>query len=304
MKSPFHDGERHLQTQIKVQDKIASVGASYVRDYLPLQHRNFYHQLAMIFTAWMDHRGHVWASVLCNPAGFIKSPDEQHLQIVASPLPCDPLNQLSTGDHLGLLGLSFHNQRRNRANGWVTKRSSESIQIKIKQTFGNCPKHIKQRFAQHRTDFRLNPHTCKTVQGLDNSAVELIKNADTFFVASASGQKFSIQRASDGLDISHRGGPAGFIQMISDRTLLIPDYKGNQFFNTLGNILLYPQAGLLFIDFNKGHLLSLSGTAQLLPNVQPSSSALQRPQNWSFTINQGVWLYHALPFFWRNKNNA
>ena len=47
-------------------------------------------------------------------------------------------------------------------------------------------------------------------------------------------------------------------------TLVFPDFTGNFHFNTLGNLLLNPRAGLLFINFKRGDLLYLTGTAEVI----------------------------------------
>ncbi|HKY46193.1 MAG TPA: pyridoxamine 5'-phosphate oxidase family protein [Pyrinomonadaceae bacterium] len=65
------------------------------------------------------------------------------------------------------------------------------------------------------------------------------------------------------MDVSRRGGETGFVRIDGSR-LTIPDFAGNRFFNTLGNLLLNPRAGLLFIDFNSGDLLLLSGRIEII----------------------------------------
>lgn len=60
-----------------------------------------------------------------------------------------------------------------------------------------------------------------------------------------------------------RGGEPGFVRIDVAGTLTIPDYSGNRFFNTLGNLLVNPRAGLLFIDFAKGDLLQMTGHMEL-----------------------------------------
>ena len=69
---------------------------------------------------------------------------------------------------------------------------------------------------------------------------------------------------SSGADISHRGGRPGFIKVDNGRTLIIPDFNGNNYFNTLGNFLNYPKAGLMFIDYKTRDILFLSGTVSIL----------------------------------------
>ena len=80
------------------------------------------------------------------------------------------------------------------------------------------------------------------------------------------------QARSGGVDVSHRGGPVGFARLDQvasaargpHTTLTIPDYVGNFMFNTLGNILLQPRVGLLFVDFQTGATLHLAGHAEVL----------------------------------------
>ena len=83
-----------------------------------------------------------------------------------------------------------------------------------------------------------------------------ILNADTFFVGSQSSQKK--------LDASHRGGNYGFVEVLENGALKIPDYTGNSMYNTLGNIQENPNVGLLFIDFKHGNTLQMTGKATLL----------------------------------------
>ena len=83
-----------------------------------------------------------------------------------------------------------------------------------------------------------------------------IERADTFFIASV--------HAGTGADASHRGGQPGFVRVLDDRTLRIPDYSGNNMFQTLGNITADPRVGLLFVDFETGTTLQLTGRATIL----------------------------------------
>jgi ferredoxin-NADP reductase len=61
------------------------------------------------------------------------------------------------------------------------------------------------------------------------------------------------------MDASHRGGDPGFVTVVDDGRLAIPDYPGNNHYNTIGNLELDPRAGLLFVSFATGSLLQLTG---------------------------------------------
>ena len=65
------------------------------------------------------------------------------------------------------------------------------------------------------------------------------------------------------MDISHRGGRPGFIA-VDGNSLIIPDFHGNGYFNTLGNLLLDPRAALLFVDWSTGTVLHLTGRVNIL----------------------------------------
>ncbi|GGE89621.1 pyridoxamine 5'-phosphate oxidase family protein [Stappia taiwanensis] len=80
----------------------------------------------------------------------------------------------------------------------------------------------------------------------------IVASADTFFIASC---------AEGGADVSHRGGAPGFLRLRGDGALCFPDYAGNRFFNTLGNIGASGRAGLFIPDFASGDALLLTGTA-------------------------------------------
>lgn len=98
-----------------------------------------------------------------------------------------------------------------------------------------------------------------------------------------------------GLDTSHRGGPPGFIVISSDNQLRIPDYSGNNIFNTLGNFQSYPQAGLVFIDFQQHRLLQLTGKSKILWDVDALSDETGGTQRyWEFEMD--AWREIQLPF--------
>lgn len=65
-------------------------------------------------------------------------------------------------------------------------------------------------------------------------------------------------------DCSFKGGGPQLVHIINDRTFVFPDFDGNGAFMSLGNILLNPHVGCLFIDFNDGARLRINGRAEVL----------------------------------------
>jgi uncharacterized protein len=82
------------------------------------------------------------------------------------------------------------------------------------------------------------------------------------------------------------------------QTLTIPDVSGNHHFNTFGNLALNPQAGLLFLDFERGDLLYLTGTASVIWEGAEISSYAGAERLLRFHLSQGYRLEAALPLGW------
>jgi len=123
--------------------------------------------------------------------------------------------------------------------------------------------------------------------------IEMIRSADTFFVASYVDREDRRQ-----VDVSHRGGNAGFVRVGDDGTLTIPDFDGNLFFATLGNILLNGKAGLLFVDFTTGDMLQTTGDAEVILD-SPEIAAFQGAERlWAFKPRRIVRRANALALRW------
>jgi predicted pyridoxine 5'-phosphate oxidase superfamily flavin-nucleotide-binding protein len=242
---------------------------------MPDQHRDFFASLPFLVATTLDEAGAPMATLLTGRPGFVGSPDPTTLAIAASS--ADPAGQrLVVGAPVGLLGIQPDTRRRNRANGVVESRDDMGVTVRVRQSFGNCPQYIHPRhvMVDRRVAIAAEP-----LSGLDARARKQIAAADTFFVATASGPGVE----NGGVDVSHRGGPPGFVRLVGD-VLTIPDYRGNRYFNTLGNLLLEPRAALLFVDFAAGELLQLQGIAEVawaehdLPGAE---------RTWRFTVTGG-----------------
>lgn len=291
-RSPWHAGEQQLQAHVGVAERMEAFGRKVIRSWMPDQHREFYRQLPFMLLGAVDAQGRPWASVLEGEPGFADSPDPEHLHFTNRPAADDPA-QLRDGEPIGLLGIELHTRRRNRLNGHVAKLTADGFELSVDQAFGNCPQYIQLRQFQRvpLTDPKTRP--AQQLNSLDEAARALIAGADTFFVAS-----YADVDGQRSVDVSHRGGQAGFVRIEGNR-LTIPDFAGNLHFNTLGNLLLNPKAGLLFIDFSTGDLLQLSGRTEILLE-DPQIEAFQGAERlWTFEVEQVVRRPAALALRWR-----
>lgn len=299
--SPWHAGERLLQTRIGVAERMAQIGPKVIRDYMPDQHRAFFAQLPFVVMGTVDAQGDPWAGVLEGEPGFAVSPDPHTLSVAAAPDTDDPLRAgLNLGQPVGLLGIELHTRRRNRMNGRVAAWDGQRFDVAVTQSFGNCPQYIQARdFSFSRPpSLRVATAQAETNQ-LDDAARALIRASDTFFVASY------VDSDSGGraVDVSHRGGKPGFVR-VDGNVLTIPDFSGNRFFNTLGNLTANPRAGLVFIDFEQGDVLQVSGRAEVVldsPEIQTFAGA---ERLWRVHVRRVVRRPGALALRWRFNDYA
>lgn len=294
----WHDGERALQQRAGVGARMAELGGRVLRDYMPDQHRTFFAELPFLVAGTLDAAGQPWASILAGPPGFVQSPAPRLLRIDVRP-PADHLaaSHLRVGAPLALLGIQAHTGRRNRMNGWIAAADAEGFEVRVGQSFGNCPKYIHPREAIHVP--ATAPGEPRTMPALDADSLRIVREADTFFIATTHPQARDTRDPVAGIDVSHRGGPPGFVQVRPDGTLLVPDYVGNSFFNTLGNLQLEPRCGLLFIDHASGEQLHLSARAQVVWEV-PETAALPKPLRLlHLEVHQAVHVRGGLPLRWR-----
>lgn len=300
--SPFHEGEQRVQSRLGVREKIEPWAQRVVRGFLPEEHRAFYAQLPFLALAARDPAGRPWATLLAGEPGFVSSPHVRSLGIAALPTPGDALAEaLRHGDDVGLLGIELQTRRRNRVNGRISRRRSSGFLLEVDQSFGNCPQYITER-RWHRMERGARSTAPTRGTHLSRDQSELVRRSDTFFIAT--GFRGSGEHPAYGMDASHRGGPAGFVQMRSPQELAFPDYAGNDHFNTLGNLLEDPRAGLLFVDFERGHLLQLTGRARIdwdSPEIRRVPGARRLVH---FQIEECVYLEGALPLRAENARSS
>jgi uncharacterized protein len=291
--SPFHPAELALQERFGRRKMLATPARRFIRDHLVQQHRDFFQQLPFVVVGSVDAAGQPWASIVSGEPGFAHSPDPHHLRVAVMPHPDDPLTaDLAEGSPVALLGIELANRRRNRLNGMVSALDADSWTVAVAQSYGNCPQYIQSRDL-HSVDRAAQAPAIKGKQ-LSADDQSLIARADTFFIASSNPHREDGE--SFGADISHRGGRPGFVRIDDDHTLTAPDYMGNFFFNTIGNLQVNPRAGLLFPDFSTGDVLMLATRASVIwdgPEVRTLEGAQRLLR---FQVESTVRLTGALPF--------
>ena len=290
--SPWHAGERHLQETVGVADRMAVIGPKVIRDHLPEQHRDFYPLLPYLVLGVVDDQGMPWATMVEGAPGFAHSPDPQTLQVDSLPSSNDPARAaFRQGASVGLLGIDLNTRRRNRVNGRISALDHAGFSVDVMHSFGNCPKYIQLRPVD---SIARKPGTeVERANRLDDAGQAMIRNADTFFVASyveVDGQR--------SVDVSHRGGNTGFVR-VEGNVLTIPDFAGNLFFNTLGNLQMNPVAGLLFIDFESGDVLQVAGRTSLILNGPEVAEFEGAQRLWTVTVEQRVRRPAALALSWQ-----
>jgi len=290
--SPWHEGELTMQRSVGAVERMVGPGRNQMsRAWMPDQHREFYAQLPFVILGAVDTAGEVWATLRAARPGFMHADTAEKLTLELPRDPLDPADAgMEDGDGVGMLGIELHTRRRNRMNGLVSRQSDERFNIDVTQAYGNCPQYIQLRQYEF-TDAPAG--AVSKLPALDADAAAMIRAADSFYVAS-----YVVRDGKKQVDASHRGGKPGFVRIDDDGVLTIPDFSGNLFFNTLGNFLLNPRAGLVFVDFRNGDLLQLSGRAEVIINAPEVAAFMGAERMWRFTPQQIVRRPAALPLRW------
>ncbi|MGY6242259.1 pyridoxamine 5'-phosphate oxidase family protein (plasmid) [Burkholderia ambifaria] len=301
--APFHAGELAVQQRAGVTEAAGAAGRRGIRRFMPDQHRAFFAQLPFFVLGGVDAHGQPWASLRVGMPGFVTAPDARTLHIDGDALPGDPLaGAWQPGAPLGGLGIEFDTRRRNRVNGVVRAVDDGALTIAVEQSFGNCAKYIQGRKATFVAREGDASGAADVSDRLSDADRALLAQADTFFVASANTSADA--GAARGADVSHRGGMPGFVRVDDACTLTTPDFSGNRFFNTLGNLQHDPRAGLLFLDFDSGDVLYVAARAEIVWDgpLVASFDGAQRVVR--FHVHEVRRTRGVLPFRWSMPERA
>ncbi|MEL6253320.1 MAG: pyridoxamine 5'-phosphate oxidase family protein [Bacteroidota bacterium] len=285
MANVFHQGELRVQEMsgeaLIAQSRTRMIAGEIMSGVVP-----FLEKQALLFFSSANQAGEVWISPLIGDPGFIQVPNQAELSVllpyVFSSKEDILFDNLKENPELGALVMDFVHRRRFRING-PAKVDNSGIHLGVREAYGNCPKFIQRRIIHAMSPFE--EVTAAQTQGIElkESQKDWISKADTFFLGS---------RSLEGkMDASHRGGKPGFVDVLKNNILRVPDYPGNSMYNSLGNMFENPQAGLLFLDFEQGKTLQLTGKVELQMD-QNSPKDLEKSGDsgrfWTFKIEKWI----------------
>ena len=294
----LHKGELLVQKRRRTPIDLAEQIPNYINSNMPQQHAEFYEGLSYFPLTALDERGRPWASLLVTKSeddtsvGIeISTPNE--MSITAQVNPFDPLvKALSQTKNQGVtpfagVGVDFSNRRRNKVAGAIEKVHSDSpekinLQLKSDEHLGNCPKYITVRSLepyQRKAELILNQFDALE-SPLPTQSKAIIQQASTVFLATKHEPDGDNKQEHTDMGLNHRGGSPGFVRLYEETTqssdkhestqeivttyLILPDYSGNRFYQSLGNIQSSKLVGIVFPDFNSGSLLYITGKAENL----------------------------------------
>jgi predicted pyridoxine 5'-phosphate oxidase superfamily flavin-nucleotide-binding protein len=286
----WHPGERAVQLRAGVTAKADALLGN-VGTEIPAVVEDFLYDQPWIVLGAADEQGRMWVTALFGLPGFLETRDPRTLRVNAEPTAADPLAAVLAAEaEVGVLAIELPTRRRVRINA-RSRPIVGGIELRAEQVYGNCPKYISARYPQLVGDGRA-PRDVRAVHGeaLSDDQRAAIVAADTFFISS--------RAPGHGADASHRGGNPGFVVVHDERHLSWPDYRGNSIFNTLGNFELDPACGLLFVDFEHGDLLYLSGHATVAWEPERAAAFPGAERVVDYEVAATVHVRRAAPLSW------
>ncbi|WP_216825121.1 hypothetical protein [Agarilytica rhodophyticola] len=293
----LHKGERYIQKRRHTPIELTEQIPNYIYTDMPQQHADFYRELPYLPLAVLDEQGRPWASLLVTKSNSDSSVGIQvslknALNIVSPVNNFDPfiraLKQIdfASGNedvYFAGVGIDFSNRRRNKIAGKIQSAefdsaSKLSLSLASNEHLGNCPKYITIRALEpyHRNAESSMDRFESCQSPLPLSCKNHINQASTVFLATKhmpNNKSEESERAKMGFN--HRGGAPGFVRVYEEvdtasadgsvtTFLVLPDFSGNRFYQSLGNIQCNELVGLAFPNFSNGDMLYITGKAENL----------------------------------------
>ena len=124
----------------------------------------------------------------------------------------------------------------------------------MSELYADGHRALQEAFGMRRVADALESGVVRPV--LKEMDQKFIASLDMFFLSTIDRNGFPT--------VSYKGGDAGFVRVLGERTLAFPVFDGNGMYLSAGNLDANPKVGLLFIDFQRPRRLRVHGTAQVL----------------------------------------
>ncbi|MCJ8344543.1 pyridoxamine 5'-phosphate oxidase family protein [bacterium] len=272
----FHDGELELQ-KLTNESQIAMRNGRVIKTEIITGAISFINQLTYVFVSSLDEQGNIWVSMLLGEKGFLHAGKSEIIinqEKVLSSFGDVFWKNVRQNRRMASICIELASRRRIRVNGSF---NFEMSTLEVEEAYPNCPKYIQRRIFQIGN--KLETKEVVEHKALSDRHNQMIKSSDTCFVGSGSDAL--------GLDVSHRGGKAGFIDIIDKHTIQIPDYRGNSMYNTLGNFYSDSGAAILLLDFESNRVLQLTGNANVELNLKKDRDKSGGTNRyWTFSISK------------------
>ncbi|KAF2718413.1 oxidoreductase-like protein [Polychaeton citri CBS 116435] len=287
---PWHDGEREMRSAMRAPETDNPTVPA-----LSPQLANHMQIAPLLAVGTLDADNRPWTTLWGGDSNFARPlgggivgirtvVTGQHDPVVENLVGKDPTGEVVRGSGRGRMvsGLTIDLETRKRvklfgrmiAGALGTREddeqragddgsSSAEIQLvlKIEQSLGNCPKYLNKK---HIVPAASRPSLLSASPQLPQRAADLLANTDLFFISSSN--------HTYDMDTNHRGGPAGFVRVVSNdksgAVICYPEYSGNRLYQTLGNLKVNPLAGICVPDFDNGDMLFLTGRTEVLVGAE------------------------------------
>lgn len=160
-----------------------------------------------------------------------------------------------------------------KPDGMPAMQSQVQLITKIEQSLGNCPKYLN---AYDIRPALVSPSLASQGDILTEEAKAHVLNSDMFFLTTS---------VPEDMDTNHRGGPPGFVRILSDTEIVYPEYSGNRLYQSLGNLLVNPKIGITFPAYDTGDVLYITGIAEVIAGAE--AAALLPGSNLAIKIKIG-----------------
>ncbi|OQR91345.1 hypothetical protein THRCLA_09027 [Thraustotheca clavata] len=279
-----HDGELYVKQRRHVPNEILKMSLP-ISTVMPMQHSTFFANLSYFAIGTTDQFGRPWATIVTGHKNSLPVYAKSNTKLdIASALPQDdPFAQsisafAGPGELWAGLGVDFTNRRRNKVAGKITganySNGNLTMELITNENMGNCPKYIthrdliyEERVPETIANTYLNYSDSPCV--LSAEEIQIVHRASTIFFVS---RNFNDDELVSDLGLNHRGGAPGFCRVTQDgASIILPDYSGNRFYQSLGNVQIDGYAGMVIPCFVTGDMLYVTGIAQNLYDDEADS---------------------------------